>query len=300
MGSFRGSSPPGHCGPASVLGWLDAAVDHLMVDKEFHMALDACERGLEQLGGPGEQEEARCGELRASLCIVGIQAQAELNQWQGVLSWVLQRYSTVEKIPSKLLQMCILLYSKVKEHHTVLEATRIWLHCPSNMNLPGFRAVAELYLLHVLVPLGRTEEAEQFVVGTIGSGTFTDDQRHVALEILDVQKRHGQQRPESPRSRTDGHSVVATATAAAPQSSLSVRLQAVIRLMSRGLSAVGSSARSLLRRRVLLSLILLYLLFVRIDPSQPSSFPWVLRLLTLFRQTWDMMFGPFYRAAAHR
>lgn len=45
------------------------------------------------------------GELKAALTIVGIQALAELNQWRGVLSWVLQQYGETTKIPAKIIQM---------------------------------------------------------------------------------------------------------------------------------------------------------------------------------------------------
>lgn len=44
-------------------------------------------------------------ELKSAFCIVGIQALAELNKWQGVLCWVLQYYGKPEKLPAKILQM---------------------------------------------------------------------------------------------------------------------------------------------------------------------------------------------------
>lgn len=47
----------------------------------------------------------RCGDFKAGFCILGIQALAEMNQWQGVFSWVLQQYEHQEKIPAKIMQM---------------------------------------------------------------------------------------------------------------------------------------------------------------------------------------------------
>lgn len=65
------------------------------------------------------------------------------------------------------------------------ETARVWLRCPSNRSVSGFRTVAELYLLHVLVPLRSREEAEELVLGEIGSSVFTADQRQTALELLE-------------------------------------------------------------------------------------------------------------------
>lgn len=47
----------------------------------------------------------RCAEFKAGFCILGIQALAELNQWPGVLSWVLQQYEHLEEIPAKIMQI---------------------------------------------------------------------------------------------------------------------------------------------------------------------------------------------------
>jgi len=47
----------------------------------------------------------RSSDVRFSLCIIGIQALAELNQWEQVLSWVLEIYEIPEKIPAKILQI---------------------------------------------------------------------------------------------------------------------------------------------------------------------------------------------------
>lgn len=65
------------------------------------------------------------------------------------------------------------------------ETARVWLDCPSNRSVSGFRTVAELYLLHVLIPLRCREEAEELILGEVGSSVFTEDQRQTALEILE-------------------------------------------------------------------------------------------------------------------
>ncbi len=54
-GSVRLSSPPA----CPVTAPVDAALEYLMVKKDFQAALDTCEKGLESLGSFAEQEDSR-------------------------------------------------------------------------------------------------------------------------------------------------------------------------------------------------------------------------------------------------
>ncbi|XP_071383180.1 peroxisome assembly protein 26 [Centroberyx affinis] len=289
FGSVR-HSPPLSSGLAQTLSLLDAAAEQLMVHRDFQAAFDTCDRGLATL----EQEDSRCGEFKASFCILGIQALAELNQWHGVLSWILQHYEYQEKIPAKIMQMCILLYTKVGEQATMQEAARLWLHCPSNSRLAGFGTVAELYLLHVLVPLGHVEEARELVLGEVGSGAFTEDQRQTGLDVVEEKERENQEPPpdpsRSPSPETSGHTV-------SPQAAVIQKLEAMLRFIYR--RVLVSSTGSFPLRRVFLAVVLLYMLLVRMDPALPSSFIWISKLLQLLKQMWNTMFAPYYQALAH-
>lgn len=55
--------------------------------------------------------------------------------------------------------------------------------------------VAELYLLHVLVPLRYREEAEELILGEIGTSVFTEHQRQSALELLEEKEQQNQELP---------------------------------------------------------------------------------------------------------
>ncbi|XP_018536472.1 peroxisome assembly protein 26 [Lates calcarifer] len=263
---------------------LEAAAEQMMVHKDFHAAFDTCDRGLRSLASM-ESEDSRCGEFKAGFCILGIQALAELNQWHGVLSWVLQQYEDQEKIPAKIMQMCILLYSKVAEPAVMQEAARVWLHCPSNSRVPGFGTVAELYLLHVLVPLGHTEEARDLIVGEVGGSAFTEDQKQEALEVVVEKEQQNREPPLNPDSETAARTV-STKGAVIP------KLQAMLRFLYRKLSVSGSGSFPL--RRIFLAAVLLYMLFLRLDPALPSSFMWISKLLQLLKQMWSAMFAPYW------
>lgn len=86
----------------------------------------------------------------------------------------------------------MLLHSKVGDPAGIQEAAGVWLHCPSNSSAAGFETAVELYLLHVLVPLGRTEEARELITGEIGSSMFTKEQRQAALEVVEERERQNQ------------------------------------------------------------------------------------------------------------
>ncbi|XP_037616863.1 peroxisome assembly protein 26 [Sebastes umbrosus] len=269
---------------------LDTAAEQMMVLKDFQAAFDTCDRGLESLSNM-EQEDNRCGEFKAGFCILGLQALAELNQWHGVLSWVLQQYEHQDKIPAKIMQMCILLYSKVGEPAVMQEAARVWLHCPSNSRVTGFGTVAELYLLHVLVPLEHRDEALELIGGEVGCAAFTEDQRQTALEVVEGKERQNHEPPLNPEFSPDSD---ITALPVSTQGSIIRKLEAMLRFLYRKVLATGSGSFPL--RRVFLAAVLLYMLLFRMDPALPSSFMWISKLLQLLRQMWSAMFAPYYQA----
>ncbi|XP_073336887.1 peroxisome assembly protein 26 [Pagrus major] len=291
MSSCSTSLPPARlCSPpltSSVFSMLDTAAEQMMVHKDFPAAFDTCNAGLESLSNM-ELEDNRCGEFKAGFCILGIQALAEMNQWQGVLSWVLQQYEEQEKIPAKIMQMCILLYSKVGEPAVMQEAARVWLHCPANSRATGFGTVAELYLLHVLVPLGHTDEAVELIVGEVGSNAFTEDQKLTALDVVEEKQRQNQEQPLNPGNSPNSETTVSS------RGAVTHKLEAMLRFIYRKLLLTRSGSFSL--RKVFLAAILLYMLFFRLDPALPSSFIWISKLRQLLRQMWRAMFAPYYQA----
>lgn len=273
---------------------LDTAAEQMMVHKDFRAAFETCNTGLESCANM-EQEDSRCGDVKAGFCILGIQALAELNQWHGVFSWVLQQYEYQEEIPAKIMQMCILLYSKVGEPAAMQEAARVWLHCPSNSRATGFRTVAELYLLHVLVPLGHRDEAVELITGEVGSAAFTEEQKQTALDVVEEKEQQDKEPPLNPA--IDPNSEI-TARPVSTRGSVMRKLEAMLRFLYRNALMVGSGSFPL--RRVFLAAVLLYMLSLHMDPALPSSFMWISKLLKLLRQMWTTMFAPYYQALTQK
>uniref|UniRef100_UPI0037E9554D peroxisome assembly protein 26 n=1 Tax=Semicossyphus pulcher TaxID=241346 RepID=UPI0037E9554D len=273
-----------------ITNMLDSAAEQMMVHIDFQAAFHTCERGLECLANM-DQEDSRCGELKAGFCILGIQALAELNQWHGVFSWVLQQYEHQEKIPAKIMQMCILLYSKVEEPAVMQEAARVWLSCLTNSRVTGFGTVAELYLLHVLVPLGHRDEALELIDGEVGSIAFTEDQRQAALEVLEEKDQQIEEPILNPRISSDSETA---ANSVSTQGPVIHKLEAIVRFLYRKLFVTASGSFPL--RRVFLAAVLLYMLFLRLDPALPSSFMWISKLLQLLKQMWRAIFASYYQA----
>ena len=83
------------------------------------------------------------------------------------------------------------------------EATGAWLLCPAGAAPGPYRTVAELYLLCVLLPLGRTDDARRLVLGEVGGRAFSENQRQLALEV--VMEKEAQETPDgSSRSLSTG------------------------------------------------------------------------------------------------
>ena len=90
------------------------------------------------------------------------------------------------------------------------EAARVWLHCPANSRVTGFRTVAELYLLHVLVPLGHTDEAVELIAGEVGSNAFTEDQKQTALDVVEEKRQQDLEQPLNPGNGPNSETTVSS------------------------------------------------------------------------------------------
>ncbi|NXO82433.1 PEX26 protein, partial [Sitta europaea] len=225
-------------------------------------------------------------EVKCSLCVVGIQALAEMNQWREVLSWVLQYYHVPERLPPKVLELCILLYSKVREPQVMLEVGSSWLRAEANQSLPEFGSLLELYVVQVLLPLGRFERAEELVRGC---AALRGEQQ---LRVLGTVRQSRWAQREETRPAAEEQPEPATETVLGV---LSQKLLTMLTLLRRALRSMSNHFYLLPYKKMLLATFLLYLVVVRLDPASPTSLPFIYKLVQLFRQAWAAVLSPIHR-----
>ncbi|XP_017372357.1 peroxisome assembly protein 26 isoform X2 [Cebus imitator] len=252
---------------APAVDLLEEAADLLVVHLDFRAALETCERAWQSLANHALAEEPAGTflEVKCSLCVVGIQALAEMDRWQEVLSWVLQYYQVPEKLPPKVLELC-----KMQEPGAVLDVVGAWLQDPANQDLPEYGALAEFHVQRVLLPLGRLSEAEELVVG---SAAFGEAQRLDILQAIDTaRQQQGQEHSgseEAPKPNREG--------------SVSHKFLSLPMLVRQLWDSAVSHFFSLPFKKSLLAALILCLLVVRLDPASPSSLPFLYKLAQLFR-----------------
>uniref|UniRef100_A0A8C3JBD1 Peroxisomal biogenesis factor 26 n=1 Tax=Calidris pygmaea TaxID=425635 RepID=A0A8C3JBD1_9CHAR len=275
---------------AQAASLLEEAADLLVLHRDFAAAVERCEAGCDSLGpGTGSNSSPESSaELKCSLCVVGIQALAEMNRWREVLSWVLQYYHVPEHLPPKVLELCILLYSKVREPQVMLEVGSSWLRDQSNKSLPEYGSLLELYLLHVLLPLGRFEGAEELVRGC---DVFDSEQQLAFLGTICESRCQWTQREEMHSAAEEQPDAAAETVLGA----LSQKLLTLLTLLRRALRSMSSHFYLLPYKKMLLATFLLYLVVVRLDPASPTSLPFIYKLVQLFRQAWAAVFSPVHR-----
>ncbi|NWX88268.1 PEX26 protein, partial [Nothoprocta pentlandii] len=280
--------------PARAASLLEEATDLLVLHRDFAAALERCEAGCGSLGPAGAEAEAEAGaeagssaEVKCSLCVVGIQALAEMNRWREVLPWLLQYYEAPEHLPGKVLELCILLYSKVREPQVMLEVGSSWLRDITNKSLPEYSSLLELYLLRVLLPLGQFEEAEELVRGC----EALDSAQQLALlrTVCESQCQWTQQEEMHSVAEEQQGTTREAVLGALPQ-----KLLAMLTLLRRALRSISSHFYLIPYKKMLLAVFMLYLV-VRLDPASPTSLPFLYRLVQLFRQAWAAVFPPVRR-----
>ncbi|KFV83832.1 Peroxisome assembly protein 26, partial [Struthio camelus australis] len=227
-------------------------------------------------------------EVKCSLCVVGIQALAEMNRWREVLSWVLQYYHVPEHLPPKILELCILLYSKVREPQVMLEVGSSWLRDVTNRSLPEYGSLLELYLLRVLLPLGQFEGAEELVRGC---DVFDSEQQQALLKIICESQCQWTQQEEMRSAAEEQQDTTRETVLGA----LSQKLLTMLTLLRRALRSMSSHFYLIPYKKILLAAFMLYLVVVRLDPASPTSLPFLYRLVQLFQQAWAAVLSPIRR-----
>nr|XP_028601371.1 peroxisome assembly protein 26 [Podarcis muralis] len=291
-GSLLRSSEPVSLSPVAsqAASLLEEAADLLVMNRDFAAALDRCEKGCESLRKDPENEDADSSEeLKCSFCTVGIQALAEMNRWREVLPWILQYYHEPECWPSRILELCILLHSKVEEPHVMLEVARDWLHSSANQHLPSYGLLAQLHLFHVLLPLRLFAEAEELIRDC---KALSKEQQVEAYESIKEQRQQWLQKEEEECQLPDERPEMVWKQRLGL---VSQKVLTILAQLGRVLGSLAGQLCSIPYRKTLLAAFMLCLIVVRLDPASPTSLPFLNRLIQLFHQARLAAFSPHSR-----
>ncbi|XP_033745439.1 peroxisome assembly protein 26-like [Pecten maximus] len=121
--------------------------------KEFDECIQLCETGITEAHMKADNVSGQ--KNLETLCILAIQAYAELNQWQQVMPFVQKVFGSVEDCPYKVMHLCILLHSKIKEYTQCHVLSGIWLKHPGNVGSEGYIDIVDVCIQHMLVPQGK-------------------------------------------------------------------------------------------------------------------------------------------------
>ncbi|XP_044533416.1 peroxisome assembly protein 26 [Gracilinanus agilis] len=280
LGLLRSSEPVGLAPlPSLPQSLLEEAADYLVVHRDFKACLETCQKGFESLGSSLQAEDFEDGyDLKCFLCVVGIQALAEMDRWREVLSWLLQYYQVPEHLPPKILELCILLYSKVQEPQAILEVASNWLRDPANRDLPEYGAIFELHLFRVLLPLHCWTDAED-----MAGFCPEEEQRLAASQAIYTARKQQQEGTKEPNPQKEIQG-----------GTLYRKLLTLWKLLRWLLESVVDHLLSLPFKKTFLIALILCLLMVRFDPACPSSLPFYYKLAHIFYRVRGTIFAPCY------
>ncbi|XP_069484788.1 peroxisome assembly protein 26 isoform X1 [Ambystoma mexicanum] len=322
LGNFQ-MMDPGHA-----LYALNEASDLLVVHRDFAAALEVCERGcLAITADPESHGDYSCMDVKTSLCIVGIQALAEMNRWREVLSWLLQYYEVPEKLPVKLLEMCR--FEDLPEdqdlpvdHSRTLLLSR-FEDLPEDQDLPvdHSRTLLLSILLHSKVeePLAMLEVGGKWLrhrtnQGLPGYTTVVrlflkqvllplghfEEAEDLAMKCGDFSEKQQQtflgciaeHRQSWDHPGLQLKTEVTKLDELLPDIKKHVdpaphRQRTLLKFLYRALRSAGSHILSLPLKKMVLAAVIICLLMLRLDPAASLSHPLLSSLIWMLRQAWE-------------
>lgn len=188
--------------------------NNLLLYRKFDECLNLCLSVLVEISNYPECLSAVT--LKEGLCVVAIQAYAELNRWQQVLPFVTKLYNGIEDSPHTVVRLCILLHADVKDYPTCSALATIWLRNPCNEPSQGYMDILDVYVTKVLLANNRWDDIHPFLKSCPG---LTPQKRDSLLRVVRAFRHQVEQAqigeieeivdegvPD--KSRLDGHGAV--------------------------------------------------------------------------------------------
>ncbi|XP_064606834.1 peroxisome assembly protein 26-like [Liolophura sinensis] len=150
-----------NCVENDITACIDRATDFLLL-KDFEKCAFECIKGL--IIAKQQADEESVNRASEMLCVLWIQAYAELDRWREVLPFITQEYQGIEGCPVKVVQLLVLLHAKVEEFAQCHAIASIWLKTDQSVkDVEGYAVLAETYLTHVLARQKKWQEMGAFL-----------------------------------------------------------------------------------------------------------------------------------------
>ncbi|ELT89370.1 hypothetical protein CAPTEDRAFT_197986 [Capitella teleta] len=275
--------------------------NNLLLDKEFERCYEICGTCISEC--LNHLEVPRIASIRDSLCLIAIQALAELNRWQEVVPYVTKTYSGMEECPVQIIQACLLLHHHVRDLSTCSVLANIWLRKPSNMALDDYVLVLDTYLFQVLYNVSRWDEmlaTVELCSPAIGSSSVEMYKQQISqlreraemnrIETLATQAQQDEQTEEMKKASKE--SAVAKPSL---KKYLENRLSLCRFYAVKSLTWMRNSTSSVQFQNGALLVIIFYLLFTRAN-ADFLSWQTIWSLWSSLVKFWKAMFAPLHQS----
>ncbi|XP_033098717.1 peroxisome assembly protein 26-like isoform X2 [Anneissia japonica] len=125
--------------------------------------------------------------MKECLCIIAVQALAEMNRWQDVLPFLQSQYGPVQQLPAKLVQLCMLLHVHINKHQ---EAEVLYKQYSTlstkKISSEQHTQLTELLFSHVLFPQEKWTEAAKVIESDC---ILRTDKKLALLKVLKEKER---------------------------------------------------------------------------------------------------------------
>ncbi|XP_054751493.2 peroxisome assembly protein 26-like [Lytechinus pictus] len=220
-------------------------------------------------------------EYLESMCILAMQAYAELDKWDQALPFLMSCYGDISKLPPRIVLMCILLFSKVRNFGEAELFSSQWLKTQNGWSINQYCSVLETYIKRVYISQGQWKDAREY----IETNTVLSPERKMRyLKYL----AELQQQKES--SSTNG---CKNAKHSQPGNILLSLFQKLRSFFVSRLSPSTSHGLHRIQNLALIS-VFLYLLLFRTNTSIPTGASQANAVWSSLVGVWRSLFAPFH------
>ncbi|XP_072177629.1 peroxisome assembly protein 26-like [Diadema setosum] len=219
-------------------------------------------------------------EYLESVCILAMQAYAELDRWDQVQPFLLSCYGEISKLPPKIVLMCILLFSKVRNFAAAEAFSAQWLRAQNGWSMNQYCSVLELYIKRVYLTQGRWRQAREYVEA---NDVLSPDRKMRYLKFLTEMQ---QQQPKN--GAGDG-----SEKCSRPGNILLSLFQKLRSFFVSHLSPTATNGLHRIQNLAIIS-VFLYLLLFRSNTSIPTGASHASAVWTSVIGVWRSLFSPFH------